>query len=125
MSDHSDPQFIVQRTNQLKFFINALLDVPHVSDMTAVHLFLGLGNHVRTFILCPFFLKLESLNVKLILYFKSKFLCFDDSTLIVDTLYPAYPDVRNSCVCSLLVRMFVARAYVRCSCVCSLLARIF
>lgn len=48
-TDHSDPQFVTERRVKLNLFLNALISVPHVSNMVCVKAFLGLMDQVREF----------------------------------------------------------------------------
>ena len=47
MTDHQDPDFITERLIQLNAYVNELIRVPHVSDMTCTKSFLGIMEQVR------------------------------------------------------------------------------
>ena len=47
MTDHQDPEFISERLIQLNLYINELIRVPHVADMTCTKSFLGIMDQVR------------------------------------------------------------------------------
>jgi hypothetical protein len=56
-ADHLDPLFIQDRKQKLQIFLRALLDIPHVGEMTCVKSFLGLMEQVSvssTFKVHPF-----------------------------------------------------------------------
>lgn len=47
MTDHQDPEFISERLVQLNMYINELIRVPHVAEMTCTKSFLGIMDQVR------------------------------------------------------------------------------
>ena len=47
MTDHQDPEFISERLIQLNMYINELIRVPHVAEMTCTKSFLGIMDQVR------------------------------------------------------------------------------
>ena len=54
MTDHQDPEFITERSQQLSQYLRDLVCVPHVCDMTVTKSFLGLMDQVQeTSVLIP------------------------------------------------------------------------
>ena len=51
MTDHRDPQFIEDRRANLETYIQAMVAVPHVSNMICIKAFLGVMDQVRHFVL--------------------------------------------------------------------------
>ena len=47
MTDHQDPEFISERLVQLNLYINELIRIPHVAEMTCTRSFLGIMDQVR------------------------------------------------------------------------------
>ena len=60
MTDHQDPEFISERLVQLNMYINELIRVPHVAEMTCTKSFLGIMDQVRELL---FFFPSESLDM--------------------------------------------------------------
>ena len=47
LTDHRDPSIMNERMNKLNNYLNILLTVPHVSDMTCIKAFVGLMEQVK------------------------------------------------------------------------------